>query len=734
MKLPGRDASLGGRELLLLLLGFGLIAGLLGLEVYNRQRDGIRSAARDELVSIAQLKVEGIQRWRQERLADARWLLDGSSFPQLVRDHFALPADESRRAFLVRWLEGWCRSGFYSSALLLDPTLAVRLAGGTAPAALPPPLVAAARQALATRRVAVADLYRDAASGAVRMQFLVPAVDPSQPDQAFAVLALEADPSRYLFPHVQSWPTPSPTAETILARREGEEVVFLNPLRHRPDPPLTLRHPVATSDFPASRAARGEFGVAEGRDYRGVAVLAATAAVPDSPWFIVTKRDLAAVDRPVRQWAGLLGVVMPAVSLAAATGIGYLWRTREVRFTRHELAERARSAAALQARDAELQSLYHAMSEMVVLHEIVTDAAGRAIDYRLLDCNPAFESITGVPRSRAIGALASELFGTQPPPYMDIYQRVARTGEPSRLVTYFAPMGKHFEISVTSPRPGHFATVTNDVTERRRHEVERERFLAELRRKNEELESMLYVASHDLRAPLVNIQGFGHRLDRACRALLAPAPAAPDPDRPTPAAEVARALRYIQLSAEKMDVLIEGLLRVSRYGRAPVAPQPVDMNRLLRDVAATLETQIQQAGATLDLAPLPPCTGDRHLLNQVFTNLLDNALKYRAPDRPLRITVTAATDGREVTCCVADTGLGIAPDHIDKIWEMFHRLDPQGPVSGEGIGLNIVRRIVEAHQGSIRVESSRGAGSRFFVVLPAAPPSTPTAPAPPEVS
>jgi signal transduction histidine kinase len=106
------------------------------------------------------------------------------------------------------------------------------------------------------------------------------------------------------------------------------------------------------------------------------------------------------------------------------------------------------------------------------------------------------------------------------------------------------------------------------------------------------------------------------------------------------------------------------------------------------------------------------------LLSQVFSNLLDNALKYRDPLRPLRLQVTGRSEGDSSIYCVADNGKGIARENQEKIWELFGRLDPKGPVSGEGLGLNLVKRIIERHGGWIWVESSPGTGSSFFVALP----------------
>lgn len=713
-----RDRS--GWYLSLIAAAFVAIVVALGYQYYQWQREQLMARAGRELRAVADLKVRQVLRWRQERINDGKWLRDSMPTAWMLA-FFGSPTAPGQRATAGQWLESVRSHHQTRRVCLFDAELKLRLSSPEAEAGFARGIAAELAAVVRTGQVRLGDLNRDPETKAVFQALLVPLLGPAPgapSTKLVGIIALELDPAEFLFPLVKGWPTSSQSGETLLVRREGSDVLFLNDLRHRHGTALQLRLPLSRREVPAVRAVLGAQELMTGPDYRGERVMAVALAVPGTPWFLVAKEDRQEIEEPLRAAAGsIIGSVVALVLLAGATA-GYVWRGHARHLDRKELDERRRSESSVRHSETQLRMLLGAMTEMVVLHEIVTDASGRAVDYRILDCNAAFTMATGITHEKAVGALASVLYGANSAPYLEEYAQVAATGVPRRFEVYFPPLDKHFEISVFSPQRGQFGTVTSDVTARRQGEEERVRLNQELLLKNKELEDIIYVASHDLRAPLINVLGFGERLEKELPPLLGGAGAA---GAPAPQwARVQRAIGYIRGSATKMDALVRGLLRVSRLGREEMRPGRLDANHLVREALATLAHQIELAAAQVTMEPLPPCHGDAQLIGQAFANLIENAVKYRAPERPLILHVSGQVADNQAIYCFSDTGQGIAAEHQERIWEMFHRLHPGSAVGGEGLGLCIVRRVALRHGGRTWVESTPGVGSRFFVALPRA--------------
>ena len=347
------------RSLLILfvVLAAGIVAG--SFEYLEREQANARLEARARLESILRLKVEQVAQWRTERLSDAELIRAMPYAARRALDTLIEPSARTRGMF-TGFLQPLLASGSYDSALLLDEDLNVRLVH---PAASRPILSEAlrrgAQQALQTRQVVFTDLHETDAADVMHMDLIVPLVvrregtkenvpaaglPPSAADTSKGLLVLQLRPQKFLFPLMQTWPGSSPTAETLLARCEGEEVVFLNELRHRKGTALKLRLPINTPHLPAAEVLRGEPGVQEGLDYRGVAVVTAAQPVPDTGWVMVAKVDQAEVYAPLQAEVLHVAALALALLLAGVLGTMALWSARKEQLLQAQLAaERERS-------------------------------------------------------------------------------------------------------------------------------------------------------------------------------------------------------------------------------------------------------------------------------------------------------------------------------------------------------------------------------------------------------
>jgi signal transduction histidine kinase len=248
----------------------------------------------------------------------------------------------------------------------------------------------------------------------------------------------------------------------------------------------------------------------------------------------------------------------------------------------------------------------------------------------------------------------------------------------------------------------------------------------ELTRANEEIQRFAYIVSHDLRAPLVNVMGFtseleqaGKVIDRQMTAVETRAPKLVEQDALTAVREeLPESIGFIRASTEKMDRLINAILKLSREGRRNLVPETLDMSAMVQAAADSVRHQTEASDATIVVEPLPAIQSDRLSMEQIVGNLVDNAVKYLDPARPGRIVVSGRETGDGwVVYRIADNGRGISDRDHERIFELFRRSGKQDR-AGEGLGLAFVRNSVRRLGGAITVESELGKGSTFMLKFP----------------
>jgi PAS domain S-box-containing protein len=372
--------------------------------------------------------------------------------------------------------------------------------------------------------------------------------------------------------------------------------------------------------------------------------------------------------------------------------------------------ERARLIEKLRVRDR-----FFEMSAEVF---VVFDPGAR----RWTQVNPVFSQITGYS--------AEELCGRE---FLDFIHPDDRDAARARAGHLAARVGvpRNFQnryvcrdgsvrwldwVSVPGP-DGLVYGVGRDITERRQAEAALDQTLADLNSRNRELQDFAFIASHDLQEPLRKIRAFSDRLQQRHAAALAP--------------EARDYLDRTGQAAARMQVLIDDLLAYSRVARGKPFVR-VDLGSVLAAVLEDLEARLESSGGQVEAGPLPTVEGDPTQLRQVFQNLIANALKFRAPDRAPRIRIDATPvrigDAPGWELAFADNGIGFEPRYAERIFGPFQRLHGRQDYEGTGIGLAIVRRIIERHRGTIQAEGRQGEGATFLLRMPEQQPAEVTVP------
>ncbi len=246
--------------------------------------------------------------------------------------------------------------------------------------------------------------------------------------------------------------------------------------------------------------------------------------------------------------------------------------------------------------------------------------------------------------------------------------------------------------------------IAREITERKKADIEREKLIAELEAKNTELERFTYTVSHDLKSPLVTITGFLSYLEKDARSGNFES-FNKDVDR-------------IKHAVQKMQDLLKDLLELSRIGRLMNEPVEINFGEIVKEALAILEGQIAPKHIIIEIVDNGQMIrGDNIRLIEAIQNLIDNAVKFMGTQPNPRINIGSIMDAQgKPIFFVQDNGVGIEPQYLERIFGLFNKLDANS--QGSGVGLTIVKRIIEVHGGKIWVESIPGKGSTFYFTLP----------------
>jgi signal transduction histidine kinase len=360
----------------------------------------------------------------------------------------------------------------------------------------------------------------------------------------------------------------------------------------------------------------------------------------------------------------------------------------------------------LREKDEDFHLIFETMPIGWADHQMVFDADNNPIDYIFLRVNGAFERFTGLTRGAILGKRVTDVIpGIRDanPNLIALYGDVVLNGIERRLDLYFEPFDRWYRVTAFRRLEGRFIAMFEDISRQKRAEGALRLHAKALRRSNRELEQFAYVASHDLQEPLRMVASYTQLLAERYEGRL---------DE--------KADKYISHAvdgAKRMQGLISDLLEFSRVETAGRPKDPTDCRGVLEEVTHSLQASINESGASIHVGEMPTIAADRTQIGQVFQNLIGNAVKFRGVDSP-RVEVTARRTDENWVFSVSDNGIGIEPRFQERIFNIFTRLHERGAFPGSGIGLAIVKKIVERHDGHIRVESEIGQGARFVFTIP----------------
>ncbi|NLI82272.1 MAG: PAS domain S-box protein [Deltaproteobacteria bacterium] len=333
---------------LFVLLSSGIAAA--GYFYDETQKAGIKAVKEDELSAISALKVDQLVRWREEFLADAKGIMENRMVAAFLESYSKNPSAGTEEHDILAWLTSLRNNYGFSRVTLVGSSGKVFLSVPNDNHGIDLEVLELIPGVARENQPFLSDLFICQRSQEPELTLVAPIlIRRTKNGEAFSFLILTIDPKKFLFPLIQSWPTPSKTSETLLVRRAGDSVVFLNQLRHENKPPLHYHILLNQEQIVAVKAVRGHEGIVEGIDYRGKRVLASVKAVPNSPWFLVTKVDEEEVFAPAAERKWLVFCLVGVLIMGSAVSIGFIWsqqhsqffrRQYESELRRHEMAKR----------------------------------------------------------------------------------------------------------------------------------------------------------------------------------------------------------------------------------------------------------------------------------------------------------------------------------------------------------------------------------------------------------
>ncbi len=650
-------------------LALVLLISLAGWQFVRQGRSHVKKAAADKLGAVADLKVMEILSWRKERIGDAA-AVSANPLNQLWIIPFLekSPGAEAAEADIRTWLSSIVAAYGYMDAVLLDADGRVRLSSDPSPDLMGDEARANMAQVCASGRSLISDFHRVSEPVQVHIDLYAPVLKAAKDGGAPAcagVFLFRIDPHDFLYPLIRNWPVPSRSAETLLVRREGGDVLFLNELRHRKDTALSLRFPASDVNLPAAMAVRGVEGVAEGTDYMGARVLSVIRPLPGTPWFMIAKEDLSEILAPFRIRMAVLAFAVLALYFGMAVVLLFWIKRREAHYYRKQY---------------EIEHDHLALvRHFEYLHKYANDIIFLADgDHRIVEANERAGAVYGYRPEEMKGLRVPDLRAPQSRPQFEATMREAErqgglvfeTLHQRRDGTVF-PVEVSLRILIIDGVRYHQAII-RDVSERKKVE---DRILDTLREKDVLLREIHHRVKNNMQviSSLLSLQS-----------------------ERFPDAAVREAFRESRDRIKSMALVHEKLYQTKDLSRIDFSDYIKSLTSFLFRTYQTDETRIvlklDLDRTSLDINAAIPC-------GLILNELILNALKHAFPgDRKGEIAVGLhESEGGSIRLTVRDNGIGF-PEGVD----IAHT---------DTLGLQIISLLTDQLDG--RVEVRRNGGTVF---------------------
>lgn len=746
-------SQISGIKLVIFFVVIICILSYVGLHFYNAQRYEIKEKRYAEISVIATLKASQIIDYRNERLADATVFSENEFYSRAVKKWIANPNYTELQNRIVYYFQQLIEEYQFKGVLMFDTLANVRLAAGIQLPSIGKETYSFFRESMHKKATTISDIYYCNKCADIHLDIFAPIFVE---EKVIGGMIFRIDPEEFLYPLIQSWPTQSKSSESLLISEAGNEVVFINKLRHKDNTVLKLRFQIDSSNIniPAVAAIYGIEGLMEGIDYRGVPVLSDIRKIPDSPWWMIVKVDLQELYAGSKEKAIYIALLIGLLILLFAMGFFWLWTSQKktlrliesennLELQAREFVEQKRSEEALRIKnwvfDASL-----AANSVADINGIMTEV------------NESFLRIWDYASKKEVIGMRLDSFVENKKDLAKIILALNKTGKwegnfiaKKKDSTLFTAQSMATTVKDENGDIIGYQSAVIDVTQRKLLEDEikkrneeldqrvKERTLEiELSKKelhdsqeallnivddlnektqqlaltaelltytNKELESFSYSVSHDLRAPLRAVDGFA-------KILLEDYSSALD-------SEGKRYLNVIVDNANQMGQLIDDLLTFSRLNRYEIKFTEINMFDLAKSIFEESVELAKISNVEFILETIPDALGDLSMVKQIWRNLIGNAIKYGRRNEKLILEIGNKTIDEENAYYVKDNGVGFDMAYKDKLFGVFQRLHSSKEFEGTGVGLAIVQRIVHRLGGKVWAEGEVNKGATFYFTL-----------------